>query len=146
LSSNPADDGRIFGAQTEDRWLQATFPKKTQGSSLTDLGTIALVLDRSASMAKLAKQAIDGFNSVLESNQKAPGDAKLTLVLFDHEYIAAHDGRPIQEVQKLDEHSYQPRGRTALHDAIGRMIKTVGELHLSARRTDTVAIHDQSSD
>ena len=88
---------------------------------------IAFVLDRSGSMAKRAKQAIDGFNDLLESSQKAPCDARLTLVLFDHEYIVTHDGRPIQEVQKLDEDSYQPRGRTALYDAIGRTINAVGE-------------------
>jgi hypothetical protein len=76
-------------------------------------------------MRKLAKQAIDGFNNLLESSQKAPCDARLTLILFDHEYIVVHDGRPIQEVQKLDEDSYQPRGRTALHDAIGRTINAV---------------------
>jgi hypothetical protein len=78
-------------------------------------------------MTDMAKEAIGGLNSLLESHQKAPGDAKLTRVLFDQEYIVAHDGRPIQEVAKLDEHSYRPRGATALLDAIGRTINTVGE-------------------
>jgi uncharacterized protein YegL len=91
------------------------------------LTEIALVLDRSGSMASMAKEAIGGFNSFLESQQKASGQAKLTLVLFDHEYIVAQDGRPVQHVQKLDTRSYQPRGNTALLDAIGRTIKTVGE-------------------
>jgi uncharacterized protein YegL len=91
------------------------------------LTEIALVLDRSGSMENMEKEAIGGFNSFLESHQKAPGQAKLTLVLFDHEYIVAQDGRPVQEVQKLDAHSYQPRGTTALLDAIGRTINTVGE-------------------
>jgi uncharacterized protein YegL len=86
-----------------------------------------MVLDRSGSMENMAKEAIGGFNSFLESHQKEPGQAKLTLVLFDHEYIVAQDGRPIEEVQKLDEKSYQPRGTTALLDAVGRTIKTVGE-------------------
>jgi uncharacterized protein YegL len=78
-------------------------------------------------MENMAKAAIGGFNSFLESHQKEPGQAKLTLVLFDHEYIIAQDGRPIEEVSKLDAHSYQPRGTTALLDAVGRTIKTVGE-------------------
>ena len=93
----------------------------------TELTEIAMVLDRSGSMADMAKEAIGGFNSFLESHQKEPGHAKLTLVLFDHEYILAQDGCPVEEVPKLDEHSYQPRGTTALLDAIGRTIKTVGE-------------------
>jgi hypothetical protein len=75
----------------------------------------------------MRKEAIGGFNSFLESHQKASGQAKLTLVLFDHEYIVAQDDCPVQQVQKLDTRSYQPRGNTALLDAIGRTIKTVGE-------------------
>jgi hypothetical protein len=51
----------------------------------------------------------------------------LTLVLFDHEYIVAHDGVPIKDVPPLDNHSYVPRGTTALLDAIGRTINTIGE-------------------
>ena len=88
---------------------------------------IAMVLDRSGSMADMATEAIGGFNSFLEDHQKQPGRAILTLVLFDHEYIVAQDGCPVQEVQKLDANSYQPRGTTALLDAIGRTIITVGE-------------------
>jgi uncharacterized protein YegL len=86
-----------------------------------------MVLDRSGSMVDMATEAIGGFNSFLEDQQKAPGHAKLTLVLFDHEYIVAQDGRPVLKVEKLDTNSYQPRGRTALLDAIGRTILTVGE-------------------
>jgi uncharacterized protein YegL len=91
------------------------------------LTEIALVLDRSGSMASMAKEAIGGFNTFLETHQKAPGQARLTLVLFDHEYIVAQDGSPVQEVPKLDAHTYQPRGTTALLDAIGTTINTVGE-------------------
>jgi outer membrane PBP1 activator LpoA protein len=79
---------------------------------------IAMLLDRSGSMADMATEAIGGFNSFLEDHQKQPGRAILTLVLFDHEYIVAQDGCPVQEVQKLDANSYQPRGTTALLDAI----------------------------
>ena len=75
----------------------------------------------------MAKEAIGGFNGFLESHQKVSGDAKLRLVLFDHEYIVAHDGRLIKDVPKLDDHSYVPRGTTALLDAIGRTINTIGE-------------------
>jgi len=63
----------------------------------------------------------------LKSQQKLPGEARLTLVFFDHEYIAAHDGVPIKDVPPLDNHSYVPRGTTALLDAIGRSINTIGE-------------------
>jgi hypothetical protein len=93
----------------------------------TELTEIAIVLDRSGSMASMAKEAIGGFNGFLDSQQKLPGDAKLTLVLFDHEYIVTYGGRPIKNVPPLDEHTYVPRGTTALLDAIGRTINTIGE-------------------
>ena len=93
----------------------------------TNLTEIAIVLDRSGSMASMSNEAVGGFNSFLESQQKLPGEAKLTLVLFDNEYIVAHDGRPIKDVSPLDEHTYVPRGTTALLDAIGRTINTIGE-------------------
>jgi hypothetical protein len=64
----------------------------------TNLTEIAIVLDRSGSMASMSNEAIGGFNSFLESQQKLPGEAKLTLVLFDNEYIVACDGRLIKDV------------------------------------------------
>ena len=78
-------------------------------------------------MKDMELEARNGFNAFLESQQKLPGEARLTLVLFDHEYIVAHDGVPIKDVPSLDEHTYVPRGTTALLDAIGRTINTIGE-------------------
>ena len=51
------------------------------------LTEIAFVLDRSGSMQSMATAAIDGFNHFLHSQQSAPGQARLTLVLFDDEYL-----------------------------------------------------------
>jgi len=93
----------------------------------TELTEIAVVLDRSGSMADMCLEAQNGFNAFLESQQKLLGDAKLTLVLFDHEYIVEHDGRWIKDVPALNELTYVPRGTTALLDAIGRTVNTVGE-------------------
>jgi hypothetical protein len=78
-------------------------------------------------MKDMELEARNGFNAFLESQQKLPGEARLTLVLFDHEYIVAHDGVPIKDALPLDEHTYVPRGTTALLDAIGRTINTIGE-------------------
>jgi uncharacterized protein YegL len=92
-----------------------------------DLTEIGIVLDRSGSMDSMAKEAIGGINAFLESQAKLPGEARLTLVLFDHEYLEVHAGRPIKEVPFLDAQTYVPRGTTALLDAIGRTVKTIGE-------------------
>ncbi len=63
---------------------------------------------------------------MLEDQKKQPGEAKLTLVQFDHEYQVDYDGMPIQDVPPLTSATYVPRGATALLDAIGRAINAVG--------------------
>ena len=88
---------------------------------------IAYILDRSGSMSPLVEAAITGFNSFLKEQQKTPGDANFTLVLFDDEYLLHADCTPIAEVRPLDANSYVPRGCTALLDAIGRTIDNIGK-------------------
>ncbi|PQJ27427.1 vWA domain-containing protein [Rubritalea profundi] len=91
-----------------------------------ELTEIAFILDRSGSMQSLTDAAITGFNSFLDDQLDAPGEARLTLVLFDNEYILHANRAPLKEVQKLDTLSYVPRGTTALLDAIGRTIESIG--------------------
>ena len=93
----------------------------------TNLCEIGFVLDRSGSMNAMKDEAVGGINAFLESQRKLPGQAGLTLVLFDHEYIVVHDGVPIKNVPPLNNDTYVPRGTTALLDAIGRTINTIGE-------------------
>ena len=90
------------------------------------LTEIICVVDRSGSMASIQNDAIGGFNTFLDEQQKLPGEAKLTLVLFDHEYDCMLDAVPVQHVQPLTPHTYVPRGSTALFDAVGRTIDSVG--------------------
>lgn len=59
--------------------------------------------------------------------QESPGDANLTLVLFDDEYLLHADRAPIKDVLPLDASTYVPRSMTALLDAIGRTIDNIGK-------------------
>lgn len=93
----------------------------------TDLVDISCVVDRSGSMHSIATDAIGGFNTFLDSQKSEPGRARFTLVLFDHEYRVIHSGVDIQSVPQLNRSTYQPRGSTALLDAIGRTIDDVGK-------------------
>ncbi len=93
----------------------------------SDLTEIAFVLDRSGSMQSIAPIAIRGFNDFLTAHQTAPGQARLTLVLFDDEYLVSAASLPVAEVVPLDETTFVPRGCTALLDAIGRTIDELGE-------------------
>ncbi|MGI8603071.1 MAG: vWA domain-containing protein [Verrucomicrobiales bacterium] len=95
-------------------------------SALTLAGApaeIAVILDRSASMASIAGDAIGGFNSFVAAQCLEPGEGRLTLILFDNEYEVPIKSLPLAEVPPLTDRTFVPRGSTALFDAIGRTIK-----------------------
>ncbi|MDA0766198.1 MAG: VWA domain-containing protein [Verrucomicrobia bacterium] len=92
-----------------------------------DLTEIAYILDRSGSMNAMTEPAIAGFNHFLKDQAEAPGKARLTLVLFDDEYLVPHRSLPIGQVPPLDTTTYVPRSMTALFDAIGRTIEDLGK-------------------
>ncbi len=88
---------------------------------------IVSLVDRSGSMQSILDDAIGGFNTFLRSQQAQPGEAKLSLILFDHEYQVVHQAVDIQQVEPLNQDTYVPRGSTALLDAVGKTIDAVGE-------------------
>jgi uncharacterized protein YegL len=88
---------------------------------------IIAIVDRSGSMNSLAAEAIGGFNAFLEQQKALPGEAKLSLVLFDHEFIQVTEGLMLSDVKSLDRTTYVPRGSTAMNDAIGRSLQGQGE-------------------
>lgn len=88
---------------------------------------IAVVLDRSGSMTNIAKETIHGYNAFLEEQQSVKGNAKITLVQFDHEYQTVYEAMEISNAPKLNRESYVPRGMTALLDAIGETIRKTRE-------------------
>ena len=92
-----------------------------------ELTEIISIVDRSGSMESILDDAIGGFNTFLRSQQAQPGEAKLSLILFDHEYQIVHQAVDIQQVKLLDRETYVPRGMTVLLDAVGKTIDAVGE-------------------
>ncbi len=103
-----------------------SYPPWYNGGMKNNYAEIAFVLDRSGSMNICRDAAIEGFNRFLKEQQQVEGLAKLTLVLFDDEYLVPVNALPVAEVVPLDEETYVPRGSTALLDAIGRTIKELG--------------------
>jgi uncharacterized protein with von Willebrand factor type A (vWA) domain len=87
---------------------------------------ILMVVDRSGSMQSIAQDAIGGYNRFLAEQKSIPGEANLTLILFDHEYSIAYSGK-LAFAAELNSQNYVPRGATALNDAIGRAL---GELSI----------------
>lgn len=93
-----------------------------------NLTEIVCVLDRSGSMAAVVDDAIGGFNTMLADQQAMKdGEARMTIVLFDHEYAVVVENAPVAKVKPLNCTSFAPRGSTALLDAVGRTIDDTGK-------------------
>lgn len=87
---------------------------------------IVFVMDRSGSMATYAKDAVGGFNSFLE-DQRRLENVKFSLLQFDTDFIWTYREMDPKECRPLVlGESYQPRGGTALYDAVGLAIKELG--------------------
>lgn len=97
---------------------------------------IVAIVDRSSSMAPLAKETILGFNGFLAAQKKEPGEAVFTLATFSDTYSLVHNAVPLQEVPNLNNSTYNPAGWTALLDAIGNTVNTVGARLASMKEED----------
>lgn len=101
-----------------------------------DLCELVVILDESGSMTRVTNDTIGGFNTFLETHQKLPGEAKLTLVKFDTKYEIVYNGIDVRSVKPLDKDTYVPSGMTALLDAVGRAIDEVGKRYDSLKKKD----------
>lgn len=88
---------------------------------------IVLIIDKSGSMQSIKQDAIGGFNTFLDKQKAIDRKANVTFALFDHTYELIHNGKDINEVDNLTEDTYSPSGMTALLDAVGRTIDSVGK-------------------
>ena len=88
---------------------------------------IVAILDRSGSMSSLIGDTIGGYNTLINEQKKEDGEANVTLALFDDKYDLIYDNVNINDVVELTESVYVPRGMTAMYDAIGRTIDSVGK-------------------
>lgn len=91
-----------------------------------DLTELVFILDRSGSMRGLEGETIYGYNTLLEKQKKEPGDAIVTTVLFDTEYELLHDRMNIQDIGPITDKEYNVKGFTALLDAAGKTINSIG--------------------
>ena len=87
---------------------------------------VTVILDRSGSMEEIASDAIGGFNQFLTAQQRQRGDCRLTLVQFDDRYEVVYLAQPLADASRLTAKTFEPRGSTALLDAIGRTIDATG--------------------
>lgn len=101
-----------------------------------NLTEIVFILDRSGSMSGLEADTIGGFNSMIEKQKRAEGEALISTVLFDNESEVLHDRVDVQRIKPMTDKDYTVRGCTALLDAIGGAIHHIGNVHKYARAED----------
>ena len=97
---------------------------------------IIAIIDRSGSMKAMKDEAIGAFNAFLDEQKQLEGEAKLSLVLFDHEYLKVYEAINLQEASELTDETFQPRGTTALFDAVGRAIDDAGSRFAALPETE----------
>ena len=87
---------------------------------------ILIIQDRSGSMSGVVEGTITGFNTFLRKQKEVDGEANLSLVQFDDQYEVPLWRKDIKQVPDLTTETYQPRGMTALFDAVCRSIDDLG--------------------
>ena len=85
---------------------------------------IAVVMDRSGSMQSIAHDMSGGLTTFIAEQKKVDGEATITLVRFDDRYERKVDWADIKSVSSFE---LQPRGGTALLDAMGKTMEFVRE-------------------
>ncbi len=88
---------------------------------------ITVVLDRSGSMGGCRDKTISAFNEFVKGQKEGVGEACISLVQFDNAYEPNYTAVNVKTAPQLTRESYQPRGGTALLEAIGRTIIATGD-------------------
>lgn len=87
----------------------------------TDLN---IILDRSGSMSSIAKDISGGIEAFLKKEKESGDDTLVSLFQFDNVYDTVFIDKSITEDISIP---LNPRGGTALLDAVGRTMTSVGE-------------------
>lgn len=108
--------------------------KTTRKAKTTTALNVALVLDMSGSMRGIRDAAVEGANTYIKDLQddKGADTTRFTLVIFDHLYEVWQKDTSIKEIPFVGD-EYQPRGNTALYDAIA---KSIAELDSAGRKDE----------
>jgi hypothetical protein len=89
----------------------------------SNLTHIYFLLDRSGSMQSIKGDTEGGFAAFVEEQRAGEGECRVTLAQFDDHYEVVYAALPVSQVPPL---ALQPRGTTALLDAMGRLVTDAG--------------------
>jgi len=92
-----------------------TKPNKTE---------IIFLVDRSGSMSSIAAAMTSGIEEFIQKQKAVPGECLVSLYDFDDVYETKYEAKTLWSAPK---YVLEPRGMTALYDAIGKTVANVGE-------------------
>ncbi len=84
---------------------------------------LTFVLDRSGSMWSIAKDMEGGLAKFIEEQKLVKGECKVSLIQFDEKIETVFSGLALETIAAI---KVEPRGSTALYDAVGRAIDEAG--------------------
>lgn len=95
------------------------------GGKLTDTNYTHLlaILDRSGSMAGVKDDMESGLNELFKEQAKLDGKCLVDYVQFDDQYELVFQDTPVGDAKAV----LQPRGLTALLDAVGKSVTQLGD-------------------
>lgn len=93
---------------------------------------VILILDRSGSMASIKTDIEGGLKAFIDGQKAQPGECYVSLYQFDTVYEPVFEN---VNINKTPDIKIEPRGGTALLDAIGRTINAVG-IRLAATKEE----------
>ena len=104
-----------------------------------DLTQLLVIVDRSGSMASSKNDMIGGLDEFFKSQTEVEGECVVDYVQFDSEYEVVFTDRPVGYAKAV----LEPRGATALLDAIGKGVTDLGaklRLRKEADKPGTVIV------
>ena len=93
-----------------------------------DLTEIWMILDRSGSMSSIHSGTVEAVNAFLKDQKTEEGEVNFTLRQFDDVVETLYDRVPLEKVPFMKMEDFEPRGCTALHDAVGSAILELGSI------------------
>ncbi len=109
-----------------------------------DYCDLTILLDKSGSMEGVKSDTIGGINSFLDEQSKVSGECRVSLYQFDDEYETTYENALVSVVPRLNNDNYKTRGWTALLDAIGKTVNSIGhrlsKLHENDRPSKVILV------
>ena len=93
-----------------------------------DLTEIWMILDRSGSMDAIHSGTVEAVNAFVKDQKTEEGEVRFTLRQFDDEVDTLYDRVPLKDVPTMKLDDFEPRGMTALNDAVGRAVVDLGRI------------------